>query len=190
MKNLRTHISEYLDYCQCQKRLDKKTLKAYRIDLGQLECQLSTDDIQAVIPRILETYIADLHSKYVPRTVRRKIASIKAFFRFLEQKEQIERSPFHKMEIKFREPVILPKTISLRTIETFLSTIYQQYKNAQTEYQRKNALRDAAVIETLFATGIRISELCSLKPKDVGRILRTFKIKKNVEVTDNGKDDF
>lgn len=167
MKNLRTHISEYLDYCQCQKRLDKKTLKAYRIDLGQLECQLSTDDIQAVIPRILETYIADLHSKYAPRTVRRKIASIKAFFRFLEQKEQIERSPFHKMEIKFREPVILPKTISLRTIETFLSTIYQQYKNAQTEYQRKNALRDAAVIETLFATGIRISELCSLKPKDV-----------------------
>lgn len=71
------------------------------------------------------------------------------------------------MEIKFREPVILPKTISLRTIETFLSTIYHQYKNAQTEYQRKNALRDAAVIETLFATGIRISELCSLRPKDV-----------------------
>lgn len=167
MKNVKTHISEYLNYCQSQKRLDKKTLKAYRTDLGQMECQLPTDDILSVTPSILELYIADLHKKYAPRTVRRKIASIKAFFRFLEQKERIDRSPFHKMEIKFREPVILPKTISLRTIETFLSTIYHQYKNAQTEYQRKNALRDAAVIETLFATGIRISELCSLTPKDV-----------------------
>lgn len=167
MKNLKIHICDYLNYCQSQKRLDTKTLKAYRIDLGQFESQISTDDITTVTPAILETYIAGLHNTYAPRTVRRKIASVKAFFRFLEQKEQIDRSPFHKIEVKFREPVILPKTISLRTIETFLSTIYERYKNAPTEYQRKNALRDAAVIETLFATGIRISELCSLKPEDV-----------------------
>ena len=69
--------------------------------------------------------------------------------------------------MKFREPVILPKTIPLHTVEVFLSTIYKQRNNAQTIYQRKNALRDAAVIEMLFATGMRISELCSLQVSDV-----------------------
>lgn len=167
MNNLQTHISYYLNYCQSQKRLDTKTLKAYRIDLKQFEQKISTDDISKVSPDVLETYIAGLHQTYAPKTVKRKIASVKAFFHFLEQKEKIDRSPFHKIEVKFREPVILPKTISLRTIETFLSTIYQQHKTAKTDHQRRNALRDAAVIETLFATGIRISELCSLKPSDV-----------------------
>jgi len=63
--------------------------------------------------------------------------------------------------------VILPKTIPLHIVETFLSTIYKQHQNAKTEYQKRNALRDAAVTELLFATGIRISELCSLKDSDV-----------------------
>ncbi len=71
------------------------------------------------------------------------------------------------MHLKLREPVILPKTIPLHTVETLLSTIYKQNTNAPTDYQRKNALRDAAVVELLFATGIRISELCSLKVSDV-----------------------
>ena len=71
------------------------------------------------------------------------------------------------MQIRFREPLILPKTIPLHTVEIFLSTIYKQRQNAKTEYQKRSALRDAAVIELLFATGMRISELCSLKDKDV-----------------------
>lgn len=69
--------------------------------------------------------------------------------------------------MRFREPVILPKTISLHTIEAFLSIIYRQRYHAKTDYQKRNALRDAAVIELLFATGMRISELCALKNNDV-----------------------
>lgn len=80
------------------------------------------------------------------------------------------------MHLKFREPVILPKTIPLHTVETLLSTIYKQRTDAGTDYQRKNALRDAAVIELLFATGIRISELCSLKTEDVNLYDRTILI--------------
>lgn len=85
-------------------------------------------------------------------------------------------NPFNKIQVKFREPVILPKTIPLHTVETFLSTIYMQWENAKTTYQRRNALRDAAVIELLFSTGMRISELCSLGMNDINLYDRTVLI--------------
>lgn len=167
MNNLQSHISIYLKYCATQKRLDEKTLKAYQIDLKQFFEELPPFCITEITSEILENYIATLHQKYKPKTVKRKIASLKAFFHYLEYKELIEYNPFNKIQLRFREPVILPKTIPLHTIETLLCTIYNQYHTAETPYQRRNALRDAAAIELLFATGIRISELCTLKCSDV-----------------------
>ena len=64
----------------------------------------------------------------------------------------------------------------MQIVETFLSTIYTQHSNAPTAYQRRNALRDAAVIELLFATGIRITELCSLKEFDINLFEKTILI--------------
>ena len=124
-------------------------------------------DVLDITPGVLENYISELHQKYKPKTVKRKIASIKAFFHYLEYKDIIIQNPFSKIQVKFREPVILPKTIPLNTVEILLSTIYKQCSDAKTDYQKKHALRDAAVIELLFATGIRISELCSLKMNDI-----------------------
>ena len=167
MSILQTHINNYLDYCQYQKRLDSKTLKAYRIDLKQFSEQINASDIVSITPKMLEDFIATLHQRYKPKTTKRKIASLKAFFRYLDYKEVIERNPFNKIQVKFREPSILPKTIPLHSLELFLSTIYQQYTTANTIYQKRNALRDAAVAELLFATGMRISELCSLKMNDI-----------------------
>lgn len=167
MNTLEMQQRKYLDYCQYQKRLDSKTLKAYRIDLTQFNHQLPTDDIRAISPEILENYICDLNQTYKPKTVKRKIASVKSFFRYLEYRDYIEKNPFNKIQVKFREPFVLPKTIPLYTVEAFLCLIYKQKQNAKTDYQRKNALRDAAVIELLFASGMRISELCSLQPMDV-----------------------
>lgn len=167
MYNLQSQINHYLEYCQNQKRLDPKTLKAYRIDLKQFHLNISSPDPNQITSEILENYISHLHQTYKPKTVKRKLASIKAFFHYLEYKEYINRNPFNRIQIKFREPVILPKTIPLPIIETLLSTVYTQRSNALTNYQRRNALRDAAVIELLFATGIRITELCGLKELDV-----------------------
>lgn len=163
MNDLQTLTKNYLAYCQQQKRLDTKTLKAYRIDLTQFHNHISSTSISEITPDILENFIASLHQNYKPKTVKRKIASLKAFFHYLEYKELIDSNPFNKVHVKFREPVILPKTVPLHTIEILLSTIYKQLSTAITTYQRRNALRDAAVIELLFATGMRISELCSLK---------------------------
>lgn len=167
MNNLQEHIKTYLEYCRSQKRLDEKTLKAYRIDLRQFSANLPTQDISEITSGILESHIAGLHQQYKPKTVKRKIASLKALFHYLEYRDLIDRNPFNKIQIRFREPVILPKTIPLHTVETFLATIYDQRKNAKTDYQKRNALRDAAVAELLFATGMRISELCTLKDCDV-----------------------
>lgn len=160
-------IKNYLAYCEIQKCLDKKTLKAYRIDLRQFCEQNPETQITEITSEILELYIAHLHGQYKPKTAKRKIASIKAFFHYLEYREIISYNPFNKIRIRFREPVILPKTIPLNTVELFLATIYRQYKTAETPCQKQNALRDAAVAELLFATGMRISELCSLKISDV-----------------------
>lgn len=176
MNTLQELLDNYLAYCRLQKRLDYKTQKAYRIDLTQFISQIPAKEIHAVTPDLLERYIAGLHQTYKPKTVKRKLASLKAFFHYLEYREVIEKNPFHKIQTKFREPVILPKTIPLHTVETFLSAIYRQRSNAPTTYQAKNALRDAAVIELLFATGMRISELCTLRAGDVNLIDRTVLI--------------
>lgn len=167
MNELQTHISDYLSYCRAQKRLDEKTLKAYRIDLKQFTDHFPDAAISELTSSDLENHISDLHRQYKPKTVKRKIASAKAFFHYLEYREIIDRNPFNKIQLRFREPALLPKTIPLYTVEAFLSAIYQQQKKAPTAYQRRNALRDAAAIELLFATGMRISELCSLKECDV-----------------------
>lgn len=169
-------IKNYLEYCQFQKRLDFKTLKAYRIDLTQFEQQFPNADIKAFTPDMLESFIAGLHQNYKPKTVKRKIASLKALFHYFEYKELIDLNPFNKIRVKFREPIILPKTIPLHTLEHFLATIYREHSTAKTLYQRRSTLRDIAVVELLFATGMRISELCSLQVCDVNLYDRTILI--------------
>ena len=167
MNNDQVHVSKYLEFCQEQKRLDAKTLKAYEIDLRQFSEYLAEFSITSLSIEMLEDYLSKLHQKYKPRTVKRKIASIKAFFHYLEYKKIIDYNPVDKIYLKFREPVLLPKVIPLHTVEILLSTVYKRYYSARTDYQKKNILRDVVVLELLFATGMRISELCSLRPDNV-----------------------
>lgn len=162
MNTLETRIKNYIEYCTAQKRLDTKTLKAYKIDLRQFSEQISTTEIESITTSVLETYITNLHQQYSPKTVKRKIASIKAFFHYLEYKDIIILNPFNKLQIKFREPVILPKTIPLKTLEVLFNAAYAKYHKTTSPCQKRKTLRDIAVFELLFATGIRISELCSI----------------------------
>lgn len=162
MNTLESYIKNYIEYCTAQKRLDTKTLKAYKIDLRQFSEQISTTEIESITTSVLETYITNLHQQYSPKTVKRKIASIKAFFHYLEYKDIIILNPFNKLQIKFREPVILPKTIPLKTLEVLFNAVYAKYHKTTSPCQKRKTLRDIAVFELLFATGIRISELCSI----------------------------
>ena len=112
MHDLRNHLEKYLEYCSQQKCLDAKTLKAYRIDLAQFSNSMAFTDITSISSEHLEHYISMLHQQYKPKTSKRKIASIKAFFHYLEYKDIIEKNPFTKLRIKFREPVILKFTFN------------------------------------------------------------------------------
>lgn len=175
MNELKESVEMYLNYCKIVKELDGKTLKAYRIDLTQFVVFMgSNQDITD--KSSLNEYITIMHPKYQPKTTKRKIASIKAFYQYLECEELIKTNPFNKINVKFREPVKLPRIIPNHIIESFISTMYKQRTLAKTDGQKLCVLRDIAVIELLFATGLRISELCTITTSQVDLISNSLLI--------------
>jgi integrase/recombinase XerD len=166
MNNLAKQISHYLNYCQYQKKLDGKTVKAYRIDLSQFMTSLENEDEPLSKPRIIQ-YIQTLHQSYKPKTVKRKIACIRAFINYLEFDEQIGTNPINKIRLEFREPIILPKALPLNVIQKLLHVAHKAVEKQKTPYGISMALRNAAVLELLFATGLRVSELSSIHTKDI-----------------------
>ena len=165
--NFHNYKKEYLQFCANRKNLDSKTIKSYSIDLKQFEKYMLDNALEWQEKKSIEKYIESLHNTYKSKSVKRKIASIKAFFHYLELEEIIEINPFHKIQIKYNEPFILPKTITIKNIETIINFAYSSYKNAHTKYSKSTALRNVLILELLFATGMRISELCSLTLEQV-----------------------
>ncbi len=155
-------IESYLSFCTARKNLDAKTVKSYSIDLKQFTDFIFSKNIQWKAKKSVEEYIDILHNKYKPKSVKRKIASLKAFFHYLEIEEIIETNPFHKIQVKYKEPFILPKTIPLNLIEKIIKFAYAEQNNSTTYYSKRIALRNTLILELLFATGMRISELCSM----------------------------
>ena len=93
MTNLQKWAEQYLTACKYQEGLDSKTIKAYRIDLSQFIMSAGQGKADLTRGGMME-YISDLHQKYKPRTIRRKIASVKAFCGYLEYEELITENPF------------------------------------------------------------------------------------------------
>lgn len=166
----------YLYYCEYQKKLDSKTLRAYKNDLSQF-LDFMKQYGYALEKRVINAYIIDLHNHYKQRSVKRKIASIKALFSYLESEDIIENNIFHKIKTKFKEEMTLPKTISRDNIEKLLRYLYQVYGQTEDQWRERLVLRDIAVVEVLFATGLRISELCGLKDDDFILVEGILKIK-------------
>lgn len=155
--NIQKQVKYYLDFCQYRKELDDKTLKAYRIDLKQyfefICCEESSKEK-------IEQYITDLHKRYKQKTIKRKIASIKAFYSFLEEEELIPENPFRKIKVKFKETVVLPRIIPREEIEQLLNSMYSYGRKIGED---KYWLRDMAVVEVLFAIGARVYEISNMK---------------------------
>ena len=160
---LKKRVQLYLDYCQYRKELDQKTLKAYRIDLRQYLDFISCDEPNK---EKIEEYITDLHKRYKQKTVKRKIATVKAFYNYLEEEELIDGNPFRKVKTKFKEDVILPRIIPREEIECLLNYMYSCLGNCKIR-NYKYILRDIAIIEMFFATGARVYEVSNLKTDSV-----------------------
>lgn len=173
MIDLQNEFRSYLIYCKKQKKLSEHTLKAYRIDLTQF---FAFGEKQSIEKENLKYYIGHLHETFKPKTIRRKIASLKAFVHYLYYNDIIENNPFDKIDISFKEPLRLPRTIPEHIIERIIKASYDNIRFASTTYQQNIAVRNAAVVEILFATGARISEICSLKINDLDFNAHTVKI--------------
>lgn len=160
---LEDKLAAYLEYCEYRKELDGKTLKAYRIDLRQYFEYVCVDEPDK---EKIEEYITHLHKSYKQKTVKRKIASIKAFYNYLEETEIIAESPFRKIKVKFKETVTLPRIIPREEIEKLLNHMYQCL-NESNKVSRKYMLRDVAVIEVFFATGARVYEISNIREDSI-----------------------
>ncbi len=165
--DLQKETDKYLVFCEFQKKLNKKTIKAYTIDLGQFISEVGGQIENGITKPMLSDYVVKLHQVYQPRTAKRKLASVRAFLNYLEYEEIQDNNPIRKLKTKFKEPQVLPKTIPLKIIEKILIIAREEQSNAKTKFAVFAALRNMAVLETLFATGMRVSELCSLKTGDI-----------------------
>ena len=167
MKTLNELLEKYLQYCRVRKRLDPKTIRAYRADLSDFMRFVKEQDCDFLNRESIGIYIDTLHRSKAPRTVKRKIASMQAFYQFLVYSEQITENPMHKLDLAFKLPQKLPRYIPNHIMYTFYQELYAQKEQAATSYQLKCATRNIAVVELLFATGLRVSELCELQKDSV-----------------------
>ena len=165
MQKLSIEIENYLTVCRDLKGLSSLTLKAYRIDLKQFSTFMQHREYLS--KNCMTEYIDMMHKCYKPKSAKRKIACIKAFYHYMEMENIIEINPFHKIKIKYKEPIILPKTIPLANIEDILRYAYKKYDYANSNYQKQSTLRNIVVLELLFSTGMRVSEVSNLKIKSI-----------------------
>lgn len=167
MNTLFVLIDDYLQYCRVRKGLDVKTIRAYRSDICDFQQYLQGHGDDYLNKDCIGDYIDMLHCTKAPRTVKRRIASLHAFYHYLVYAEKIAENPLHRLDLSFKLPQQLPRYIPNHIMNTFYQELYSQKKTAATKYQLQCAVRNIAVIELLFATGLRISELCGLKQEFV-----------------------
>lgn len=152
-------VRPYMEYCEFRKELDQKTLKAYRIDLRQYFEFFNND---TPTKNKIEEFVTELHKKYKQKTVKRKLASIKAFYNYLEEEEYIQESPFRKIKVKFKETIVLPRIIPREEIERLLNSMYIYSEKVEGKAYSL-WLRDIALVETFFATGARVYEISNIR---------------------------
>lgn len=166
---MQEQIDEFLDYLVTEKGASANTLAAYRNDLGQFAEFLAdystpqTEQAPADWNEINKNHIVDYmlamkERGYASSTIARKVAATKSFFHFLKDESVLTDDPTLELE----SPKVkkhLPKAISIEEVEQLLAE--------PTKSDTPRGLRDTALLETLYATGLRVSEIVSLNIEDV-----------------------
>jgi integrase/recombinase XerC len=170
---------KFIDYIQYEKRYSPHTVSAYRTDLDQfysfLNTQYNITDIRDVThPMIRSWLVLLMQEKISPRSVNRKLTTLKSFYKFLLREGRVSINPMRKI-ISPRTSKKLPSFVEKEKMEMLFEKIYFG--------EGFPALRDALILETLYATGMRLSELINLKETDIDFYQSTLKVlgKRNKE---------
>ncbi len=158
---MREEIVQFIQYLNIEKQVSKNTEVSYERDLRKMSQYLQSqgiDSVTTVNAANLNSYIFYLEQDGMkPSTVSRNIASMKAFFSYLQKTRQIVSDPSENL----KAPKIEKKLPAILTMDEMERLLEQPSGNTPKE------LRDKAMLELLYATGIRVSELISLKVSDV-----------------------
>ncbi len=171
-RDMQESIKDYLEHLGNLRRHSAHTLTNYARDLAQFAefCDRGgLEKPEDITHRVLRRYLAQLQTRgYASSSVQRKCSAVKGFFRWLSHEGRLESDPGAVLSAP-RRAQRLPVVLSLRELDA----AEEGQKNEPARYR----LRDAAVIELLYATGIRVSELAGLDMSDVDwqrRELRVF----------------
>ncbi|ATA88646.1 tyrosine-type recombinase/integrase [Capnocytophaga stomatis] len=175
---------EFMDYLSIEKKYSKHTTEAYKNDLKAFEKFVKNVYGESEKERSLESvsyddvrsWIVELSNQSIAfRSINRKLSALKAYYSFLKKTNQIEVSPFERgiMPLKMEKKIKLP--FSEKEIEKVLSCFSNKNKFEE--------IRDKAIIEVLYATGMRRSELILLKVNDLDFSQKQIKVlgKRNKE---------
>lgn len=154
MRTLSSLIADYLETGEYEKKLSPDTIKAYRIDLRQF---VEFTEGAWADRDTLNRYIKYLNQHFAPRSVKRKLASVRAFYHEMEISGELVENPFDKLHVRIHSPHQLPRIIPEQTVHALLQSAYDAYTE-----ERREVLRDILVLGLLFSTGLRVSELCAL----------------------------
>ncbi|MBR5566328.1 MAG: site-specific tyrosine recombinase XerD [Roseburia sp.] len=158
---MKEEIGKFIEYLHVEKQTSKNTEVSYERDLKKM-CQYLEEQgvtsAKTISATVLNSYVFYLEQGGMkPATISRSIASMKAFFAYLYKQHKIEEDPTEKI----KAPKIEKKLPSILSTEEITQLLEQPSGNSPKE------LRDKAMLELLYATGIRVSELISLKTSDV-----------------------
>jgi integrase/recombinase XerD len=168
---MREQIQQFLEYITVEKGYSPNTLAAYRNDLSQfltfLQGRVSgwdEVDRDTILDYVMHMKV---EQEYASSTVARKVAAIKSFFHWLVERGQLQDDPTVTLDSpKVRKR--LPKAVSPDDMERLL--------NEPAHEQTPKALRDRALLEMLYATGLRVTELVSLNVDDVNLASSTARV--------------
>ncbi|REJ81184.1 MAG: tyrosine recombinase XerC [Bacteroidetes bacterium] len=173
------NIQRFIQYIQFEKRFSVHTVKAYENDLGQFKDYIvqtyETEEVAEVSHGMIRSWIVSLMDQGISsRTVNRKITSLKSFFRFLLRKNEISLNPMLKVQS--------PKTS--KRLPVFVDQDKMELLFEKVDFgEGFEAQRDHLLLEFLYATGMRLSELIGLKESSIDQYQSQIKVlgKRNKE---------
>jgi len=153
-------IDLYLDHLRVERRLADHTLESYARDLAGLTAFAA--GVHRAPERLdrsaLETFVRQqMASGLSPRSVARAVAAIRGYYRFLVLERHLEESPANDLRPPRAWPA-LPRFLAIEEVDALI---------AQPDVTTPRGLRDRALIELLYATGMRVSELISVRAADL-----------------------